>query len=167
MEKIKLLKVYNFVDKDGDNLQLRFGILENVRLPKGDTGYRWSFIGTKIPMPIRSDTWFNGFPVETMLEWLKGNGWEVQLIVNTVSGKIEMFTTSFNYESDKGNEAIELFDVSDIPTCNGLEHGVIEEVVKILWRCDRRLTAVKLYRLVKKCYLATAKNAVEAICENA
>ena len=162
MEEMKLLKVYSLVNKDGDDLQLRFGIMENVRLPKGDTGYRWSFLGTKIPMPVRSDTWFNGFPAETMLEWLKGNGWEVQLIVNTITGRTEMFTTSFNHEHNKGNEEYQL---SELAIRQGKE--VLTSVVNQLCKSGQKISAIKLYRLVCPCCLSDANHAVNNIYNNA
>ena len=78
-----IIHVYNFVDANGAKLQLNLGVLkEKDTLPKGDAGLRWSFVGTKIPMPVRAHTWFNGFPAETMLDWLKANGWHLHTDVN-------------------------------------------------------------------------------------
>lgn len=161
MEEMKLLKVYNLVNKDGNDLQLRFGIMKNAYLPKGDTGYRWSFIGTKIPMPIRSGTWFNGFPEATMLDWLKGNGWALHFTVNTVTGTINMCDLPFVDEANKGNEEYQL---SAVATCQGLE--VLTSVIKQLCDNSQKISAIKLYRLVYKCCLADATHAVNNIYNN-
>lgn len=80
---MNIIHVYNFVNANGTKLQLNLGVLkEKESLPKGDAGLRWSFVGTKIPMPVRAHTWFNGFPEPVMLEWLKANGWHLHTDVN-------------------------------------------------------------------------------------
>lgn len=58
--KIKTLKVYNLVNSQGIKLQLRLGVItEGLRIEHpahiADKGYRWSFIGKNIPMPVRSE----------------------------------------------------------------------------------------------------------------
>ena len=116
-------------------------------------------------MPVRKGTWFNGFPEYTMIMWLVEQGWHVRTVVDPVTCKADVYNVPDDDEEEDG-EAIELFDVSDIPTCGDLELGVVEEAVRILHRCNRRLTATKLYRLVYKCGLRDAKEAVEAICHN-
>lgn len=87
---ITTIRTYNLVDSNGNRLQLKLGrinVSRDVRRVGPDQGFRWNFKGTKIPMPVRSETWFNGFPEETMLNWLKANGWYPRTIVyydNTV-----------------------------------------------------------------------------------
>ena len=169
MKKIKLLKVFNLLNAEGIRLQLRLGqdneIVRNYCNGEPDMGYRWCFYGTKIPMPVRSGAWFNGFPAEVMLNWLKENGWALETVVWPSTGDAQVFDLDFN--CDKGNEAIELFDVSDIPTSNIGEHGVVNEAVRVLCRCNRKLAAIKLYRILYKCGLREAKEGVEEICNNA
>lgn len=165
-KNIAVLRIYNLENANGNKLQLRLGRDEEVFATrcKGnpDYGFRWSFVGTKIPMPVRNGTWFNGFPEETMLNWLRENGWYLRTMVSPATCKADVYEVP-NDNKQEG-EAIELFDVSDIPTCGGLEQGIIEEAVRILYRCNRRLTAVKLFRDVYKCGLRDAKEAVESIC---
>lgn len=129
MEKVITLKVYNLLDSKGNKLQMRFGVIDNF-CPSyyGERGYRWSFIGTKIPMPVRNGTWFNGFPENTMLEWLKGNGWYVQTSVNMLSGKANV------YELPNGNEKS---DVDERAFC---------ETIRELVRNSKRVSACRLYR---------------------
>ena len=83
-ETIDILCVYNLVNPDGAKLQLRLGLV------KGD-GLRWSFEGKNIPMPVRSRTWFNGFPENIMLDWLKGNGWYPHTCVFMGTGKVKVY----------------------------------------------------------------------------
>ena len=92
---IEVLRAYNFVNSKGTTLQLRLGRYKNGDdLPvgfHGDRGFRWSAKGTKIPFPVRNETWFNGFPEETMLNWLKENGWHLRAVVNMSSGKVKVY----------------------------------------------------------------------------
>ena len=100
MNEIITTRIYNLVDPKGTALQLRLGIYkERPNLPKVDRGIRWSFIGTKIPMPVRAHTWFNGFPEPVMLDWLKANGWALHTAVDIPSGKATV------YELPKAPEA--------------------------------------------------------------
>lgn len=94
-EKVEIAKIYNLFDPDGHKLQLYFGRkVDNsgAAIINGkDKGWRWSFYGTNIPMPVRKGEWFNGFPEETMLSWLEGNGgWVVHTVVNAVTGEVEV-----------------------------------------------------------------------------
>lgn len=95
MENIIKLKSYNLVNADGWRLQLYLGldvdIHNNFGKGKLDKGFRWSFVGTNIPMPVRAYTWFNGFPVPVMLDWLKANGWALHTIVDLPSGKATVY----------------------------------------------------------------------------
>lgn len=83
---IDIMKIYNLLDPNGNKLQLFLGRkVDNggdAVINGKDKGWRWSFYGTKIPMPIRKGEWFNGFPEETMLNWLKAHGWHVRTIVH-------------------------------------------------------------------------------------
>ena len=100
MRNVKAVKVYNLVDSNKTKLQLKLGVLQNregeVCIPKADTGWRWSFVGTKIPMPVRSMTWFNGFPEDTMLLWLHDNGWALQSVVDMDTGKAKVYNLPAN-----------------------------------------------------------------------
>lgn len=89
---MKIIKTYNLVNPKGNTLQLRLGHTDSPdsRNPK-DHGWRWSFIGQRIPMPIRSGEWFNGFPENTMLDWLAENDWHVRSIVNMTTGRTKVY----------------------------------------------------------------------------
>lgn len=99
MEKVKTFRVYNLLNANGDRLRLRLGYIvpESGRPYNEDSCFRWSFDGKHIPMPVRSRTWFNGFPEPIMLSWLKGNGWYPHAMVDMGSGYAKVF------ELPKGN----------------------------------------------------------------
>ena len=98
--KINPIRTYNLVNTNGNKLQLQLGldVEVNANFRKGDPdkGYRWSFIGTSIPMPVRSGTWFNGFPERTMLEWLAKHGWVCSTIVSMNTGKATVYAIDFS-----------------------------------------------------------------------
>ena len=95
MQNITVLKVYNLLDGKGNRLRLRLGILNpEDRTCKRDAGFRWSFVGPKIPMPVRSETWFNGFPVDTMLLWLREKGWFLRTAVDMFDGRATVYPLS-------------------------------------------------------------------------
>lgn len=89
MENINVIRVYNLVNPKGTRLQLRLGVMNLEPQDKydGDTGFRWSFLGTNIPMPVRKGTWFNGFPHDTMMLWLAEHNWYVETEVDMLTGK--------------------------------------------------------------------------------
>lgn len=93
MEKIHPIRTYNFVDANGIELFMRLGVVvdENgVRVRNNpDTGFRWCFEGKRIPMPVR--TWFNGYPEDTMLLWLKEKGWALRCVVDMKTGKATVY----------------------------------------------------------------------------
>lgn len=91
MPEIKPIKILLLVNPNGDKTQLHFGMLKDPKDFNGDkdTGFRWMFTGKKIPMPIRSEEWFNGFPEATMMDWLKANGgWVVHAIWTAKTNKL-------------------------------------------------------------------------------
>lgn len=93
LEEIKIIRMYNLVNPKGKRLQLRLGVMQLEPQEKyyGDTGYRWSFLGREIPMPVRNGTWFNGFPHDTMMLWLAEHEWHVETEVNMLSGKAKVY----------------------------------------------------------------------------
>lgn len=161
-ETIDVLYVYNLVDANGTKLQLRLGHIREIDPAGGiynnDQGYRWSFIGTKIPMPVRNGTWFNGFPVDTMLNWLKENGWYLHARVTMHNGKVHVF--ELPDVSPNGNEAPE-YELPDY----ALESGrmTFNSIIRQLCANENKLTAIKLYRYVHPCSLSKANQAVNEI----
>lgn len=121
-----IIHVYNFVDANGAKLQLNLGVLkEKEGLPKGDAGLRWSFVGTKIPMPVRAHTWFNGFPEPVMLDWLKANGWHLHTDINPRTNNVNVHelpkATEASYENEVLVNAIcSLYNGHNIGACRTL-----------------------------------------------
>ena len=157
---IDILFVYNLVDNKGNKLLLRLGRHYKTEcIPyHGDQGFRWSFVGKKIPMPVRSETWFNGFPEEIMVNWLMDNGWVVQSKVEMGSGKVYIYNMPKGDGSSKGNETYELTDQAI-----SLGERALRETIKILADNGNKLKAVALYRYVHPSSLVDAKHAVDII----
>lgn len=158
-ETIDVLYVYNLVDANGTKLQLRLGRIkgygDELHGYNTDHGYRWSFIGTKIPMPVRNGTWFNGFPVNTMLQWLKENGWYLHTRVTMHNGKVHVF---------------ELPDVPQLPTKDDIPayvsvkgKQVLADAIRHLCANGMKIDAICLYRYVNPCTISEGKNAVDKI----
>ena len=156
MREIKTVKVYNLLDTKGNELRLNLGMLQTRRnevcLDNADSGWRWSFEGKKIPMPVRSGYWFNGFPEATMLEWLKGNGWAVHTCVDMITGKAKV------YELPSADEKYELSGLA-------VEQGekALKEAVIQLCNAGFKLKAIALYRYVHPCCLKDANTVVTKI----
>lgn len=161
-ENIDICYVYNLVDSNGTKLQLRLGRFKgfaNANIVCDDRGFRWSFVGSKIPMPVRSYTWFNGFPEQTMLDWLKGNGWALRSSVEMSTGKATVYELPKAEEHSKGNETYEL----PIHAINAGERA-LKYAVRMMCDNGNKLDAVSLYRYVHPTRLLAAKDAVDAIC---
>ena len=154
---ITTIRIYNLVNAKGIGLQLKLGIIKGAeRVPnglRGDSGYRWSFKGTQIPMPVRNDTWFNGFPEETMLDWLKANGWCLRTIVYS-NGEAQVFDLPEAEEQPKANEEHEYRDIYQY---------VFHDVIKDMCIHYRKADATRLYRYVHGGSLHHAVKAVNEI----
>lgn len=156
MEKITTLKVYNLLDSKGNKLQLKLGYIDNFSPTYyGERGYRWSFIGTRIPMPVRNGTWFNGFPEPVMLEWLKGNGWYVQTCVDMCSGKADVFDLPNGNDDLNVEITFERSEADEIAFC---------ELIRELIHNNRRVSACRLYRYANGGDLHDADKAIKEIC---
>lgn len=156
---VDILRVYNLVSIDGNKLRLYLGRIKGSDDYFDDKGFRWCFVGNKIPMPVRSDTWFNGFPEHIMLDWLKGNGWALHTSVSMNTGVVTVCAMPFCHDHSKGNEKSY---GDEIPY--DYDQKAFYEVIRELVRDNRRATAVRIYRYTHKCSLCTANRAVKEIC---
>ena len=160
MEKITTLRVYNLVDANKNRLRLKLGRIDDHSFydhaSYGDKGFRWSFVGTKIPMPVRNGTWFNGFPEHTMLDWLKGNGWYVQTCVDMFTGKANV------YELPNGNDDL-CVEITPDPELHARYEPTFRRVIRDLVRNANKIDAVRLYRYVHGGTLGDANIAVTEI----
>jgi hypothetical protein len=165
-ENIDIIVVYNLVNSNGTKLQLRLGRLkgygDELLSYHCDQGFRWSFVGTKIPMPVRNGTWFNGFPENIMLDWLKGNGWAPHSRVDMGTGKATVYELPFHDEPSKRNEnTTEEYKLSDVAIRQG--EAALTAAIRLLCNNGSVLSAVALYRYVCPCTLVEAKHAVDAM----
>lgn len=154
MRNVSVIRVYNLVDSKGNKLRLRLGMLSSCRddvcISSADKGYRWSFVGEHIPMPVRSMTWFNGFKEDIMLSWLKGNGWYVCSCVNMDTGVTRV------YELPKGNEtSIDDYNADKL---------AFDKVIRDLVHNGKRISAVHTYRYAHGGTLRDAYYAIKEIC---
>ena len=161
---ITTIRTYNLVDSNGNKLQLKLGRINmshDVHIVGPDKGLRWSFKGAKIPMPVRNETWFNGFPEETMLDWLKANGWYPKTCAYMLTGEVFVFELPKANELEKTNEEYVLSELAIEQGEKALRHAVRE-----LCSSYKKLQAVALYRYVHPCSLQNATVAVNFILDN-
>ena len=162
MRNIKIVRVYNLVNSKGNKLMLELGVItdglrDEIPYFRADKGYRWRFIGRNIPMPVRSLCWFNGFPEDIMLDWLKGNGWYPQTRVEMSNGYAHV------YELPKGDEE----DISILPERYEHEECVFRDVIRDLVSNGNKMRAACLYRYANGGDIYAARDAVREICEEA
>ena len=166
-ENIDIIVVYNLLDSNGTKLQLRLGRLkgygDGLFAYHTDQGFRWSFAGSKIPMPIRAYTWFNGFPEKTMLDWLKGNGWALRSRVEMSTGKATVYELPVVDEPNKGNESTA--PATSAQPCEFYK-SVFDDVLRSLVTERKRITAVRVYRYAHGGTLGEATDAVKEICKD-
>lgn len=155
MEDIKIVRVYNLVNANGDKLQLRLGILQRTRehgiVTPEYNGWRWSFAGNKIPMPVRSRTWFNGFPKEIMLPWLNEYGWFVETEVLMTTGEAK------TYELPEPNEEYLATDLVK-------DEEEFFDLVREMFHNGKRIEAMHLCRYVHEVGTKEACSILHNIC---
>lgn len=150
MEKVKALSAYTLHNDKGEKLMMYYGrVLEaNGTICSGKTkDQRYCFVGRNIPMPVRSNTWFEGFSEDTMLLWLHEHGWYAQARVRLSDGVIHLYHST-NIEKDK-------FDTAKF-----------NEIINELWNNSRRVTACHLYRYAHGGTLDEASRAIRVIVDN-
>ena len=162
--KIKVVKGYTFVNANGVPLHLSLGLitegLKDEHPVNGkDQGFRWMFEGREIPMPVRSGYWFNGMPEHIMLDWLKGNGWALRIMVNTNSGRAHIYELPFYDEPSKGNE--KQYELPECAIASG--ERALNRAVNLLYNAGNKLYAISLYRVVHPCTLSEANYEVDKI----
>lgn len=148
---IRTIAVYNLVDLKGSQLQLRLGYVQGELLSHENAGWRWSFEGTKIPMPVRSRTWFCGFPEKTMLNWLAEHGWFVRTKVDMASGRTVVYDLpdpeeeypDWQFEADKAE---------------------FNQLLADLYMNGKSLKAIHLYRYAHEVCTETAVRNLNEIC---
>jgi hypothetical protein len=166
--EIKPIKTILLRDPNGNELRLTLGKIEDMvaynrfmgSANNDDKGFRWRFVGSKIPIPIRSYEWFNGFPEDTMLSWLTFQGYTVAAVTNHISGYVYVVKGNENHVN-KGNESHTKVQLTEEAIRRG--EATLKAAVRLL--CDQGsvLSAIALYRYVHSCSLLDSKHAVDAI----
>ena len=154
MEKIIAIRTYNLVNAKGTSLQLvlgRFERCQRERIIGPDQGFRWKFVGKEIPMPVRSNTWFNGFPECDMIVWLNVNDWYVHTSVDMLTGKAKVWDLP---------EAPEEYADYQMD----LDAEEFNKHLKELCQNGDRSKAIRLYRYCHEVGTKTATQAVFDMC---
>lgn len=94
--KVEVINIYNLLNPNGDPMQMLLGRIvdKNGRAVVNgkDKGWRWCVAHCKHnPTLFRKGEWYNSFPEETMLYWLKEHGWAVRTIVNASTHEVKVF----------------------------------------------------------------------------
>lgn len=143
MEVVKNLVSYNLRNANGQRLMLQYGkAYEGGRMSEKVEAQRWRFYGERIPMPVRSGTWFQGLSSTEMLDWLKREGWQPESRVAIGAGSALVYKVDFSDGNDDDN---------------------LKKAIRFL--NDRNFAyATVVYRLLNGCDTGKAADAVREIC---
>jgi hypothetical protein len=109
-------------------------------------------------MPVRAYTWFNGFPENIMLDWLKGNGWAIRSRVEMCTGKATVYELPSAEEPSNGNEKSSVSDE--------VNKAAFEATIREYVRAGNILMAVRLFRYAHGGSLVDAHDKVKAIANH-
>lgn len=156
MEIVTPITCYNLRDPKGNKLELQYGRVtdDNKNFRMTATAQRWRFFGKRIPMPVRSGTWFQGLSVTEMLEWLRREGWCLESKVAIGTG----FAT--------------VYKLPDTPDDNGNKKATgyryiyennFKDAIRLL--CNKGYTnaAIRAYQYAHDCCTSEAHKAVMEI----
>lgn len=157
MEEVKALRAYNLLNEFGHHLTLQYGRCVDLdgNIMNADSAQRWRFFGSRIPMPVRSGTWFQGLSSCEMLNWLKNAGWLPETHVNLSSGCAIVY---------KVNPELE-HEIRDFDSLGPTDKRKCNEAVLYLMRHNRFTTAYGLYRVLHNCSLSVAVQSVKAMLD--
>lgn len=171
--EIKLIRTILFRDTNGNNLRLTLGKIEDMEAynrfmgfgNNDDKGFRWQFVGPKIPMPIRSFEWFNGFPEEVMVPWVQSQGYKLVAVTSHVTGFVHVFkgdkTTAV--DTDDAPKRNKVPASTGDPDIDSLYHKAFCDIIYELWTNNRKIDALRLYRYAHGGSLRDAKRNTEDI----
>lgn len=150
MEKIKALTTFVFADvMTGTHLTMQAGRVCNLNgtCITGNAAQRWRFFGRRIPMPVRSGTWFQGLNPTEMIDWLGSYGYVLKARVDIESG------IGHTYNQDGA------------PKGNGFTDSQIKRFVKSIYEASGLVQSIVFYKTAKGCLLTEARDAVNAILD--
>lgn len=158
MENVKPLITYTFKHVDSRvPLTMQYGMLRDEHgFYKGNkTDQRFRFMGKRIPMPVRSGTWFSGISVREMIDWLADNGYVLLAIFDLQSGFARVCELNIKHLS-KGNED---------SLADTFGERALRVSIKLLLQNNERVKAINLYRYAKGCGIDEANRAVREIID--
>ena len=143
---IQKIKAYYFKDRNGIKLTLCYGREVSDltgEIDNSPTDQRWVMYGKRIPMPVRSGTWFQGLSSVAMVNFLEANGYTLEASVNLSTGIMHKYVY----------DEIDMYDV--------------EHHIRNAYRGDNKVALVMLYRDITGMSIHNANNAVNAIIDKA
>lgn len=148
MENIKKIRAFYYKDNQGNKLTMFYGRLFDSAfncISGTNNAQRWCFTGNKIPMPVRSGTWFQGFGYNEMNRFVESTGYHLVMTVNLIHGTVW--------------KCPELEFTPDIDT--------IKHRIKRLYTGSNKLSLIRLYKEATGCNLSEANDVVtELLCNN-
>lgn len=155
MEIVKPITCYNLRDPKGNKLELRYGMLldEKGNIQHTRSAQRWSFIGKRIPMPVRSGMWFQGLSATEMLDWLRRDGWclESRVVIGTGSATIYTLPDKANEETTSFGGYREAYEKR------------FKDAIKLIAENGTDVWAVRVYQYAHDCDVLEARKAVREI----
>lgn len=142
---IKKIKAYYLKDSNGNELTLCYGreVNENTgEVFTAANAQRWVMYGKRIPMPVRSGTWFQGLGDCEMVAWLNDAGYTLDAYVNLSTGIMHKCAEN----------KISIFDV--------------EHHIRCAYRGDNKTALVALYKDITGMSIHDSRVAVEAIIDS-
>lgn len=157
MEEVKALRSYNLLNEFGHHLTLQYGRCVDLdgNIMNANSAQRWRFFGSKIPMPVRSGTWFQGLSTREMLDWLKNAGWLPETMVILPSGCATVYKVNLEPE----------YEIRDFDSLCPTDKRKCNEAVLYLMHHNQFSTAYVLYRVLHNCSLSVAAQSVKAMLD--
>lgn len=148
MENVKKIRAFYYQDNDGNKLTMFYGRLVDctgVGIVGTDNAQRWCFIGNKIPMPVRSGTWFQGFGFNKMNDFVESTGYKLVTTVNLIYGTV-WYCPIVN---------------KPIPDMDSIKYQIEK-----LYNGGNKLRLICLYQTIAGCSVSEANEVVTDIINN-
>ena len=100
MEKVKVLRAYNYLYKDDTKLCLQLGRVldDNGCMCESGSAIRYKIISGCNPIPVMCGTWFTGLPLKKMHEWFESVGFQLISYTDMDTGMTYVKTCTFTKE---------------------------------------------------------------------
>lgn len=150
MENVKKIRAFYYQDNDGNKLTMFYGRLFDSDLnciSSANNAQRWCFTGNKIPMPVRSGTWFQGFGYNKMNCFVESTGYHLVMTVNLIHGTVWHCPI---IEKDRSTVDMDL----------------IKHQIRKLYNGGNQIRLARLYQTIAGCSVSEAHEVVIDIINN-